>query len=842
MPETFALQFKGLGRLRGQLAALGHGGCSIERLQKLNKAICRLSFCIFMQGLCHLQHRVANEATLCKLCRLPVYEILFGSRKALPGFLFPLVVDFMIQCWFTGICDLLKELPDLLSLYVLWRVDAGPYGSMLDAIVSKAVKKWINFLARVTIPRPQQLDHMLDMNAALTPLMKFGHIFKAVQGNLRGGDSLTYGCFSRYENDLHAQINDNLISSTSRMLDNKLLHGSNEKFLKQAMSMWDHLNKRMVLKYYCKKIRTAEAAPSSMLKIAKSGGMMNFLDYLDEQDCFYVTFADSKVIEYSTKSLLNEEHRREFDFLESHDPDKFCHDFVITCFTGAHLTRIVRHDLGRHFLLEFPRNSIIVSGRNYPAKNKLIKELSETGLVYLHDGFLSPCVNWNECERESRISFVYDCMIQYWIIDVLKREGALDLDPRFACFLFNCIAVMMLDVLTGYTPVSETLEWTLWKHFNVLICDWMELLSRLYQEGRITALQSKILPVLRFCHAMVDIRPDQGVLDHHRIQYCLRTIKSLLADESNRSTQLMDGGCELRFCLRSIQSCLEKLHGRRNERTSDEIIIGDASGYGEGCAVYKVFDHGLKCMVTLKEFSCRRLVSEELLQEVNSMQRLEHPNIVKPYRAIQCNSTLYLTMECYSGDTLMDYIRSQSRVDDLTFRRFTVQILQGLAYLHRNGIMHGELSPTNIMRCVYDIIKLVDFGAIRQLMNAVSDTKQEYSIARMAFMAPETILTGRPTMQSDMWSLGCTLFHLATGIPPWDGNDGPLSLLKAIQSNLAFPLTALETCGLDCHAIKLILSCLKIDPSERPASPVLLLSPFLYEPIPYDKITIQSSW
>ena len=143
---------------------------------------------------------------------------------------------------------------------------------------------------------------------------------------------------------------------------------------------------------------------------------------------------------------------------------------------------------------------------------------------------------------------------------------------------------------------------------------------------------------------------------------------------------------------------------------------------------------------------------------------------------------------------------------------------------------------------MYDTIKLTDFGAIRQLMNAVNDTRQECSIAKMAFMAPEAILTGRPTMQSDIWSLGCTLFHLATGIPPWTGNNGPLSLLKAIQSNLTFPLAALENCGLDCHAIKLILSCLKIDPNERPASPVLLLSSFLYETIPYEKVTIQPNW
>jgi len=156
---------------------------------------------------------------------------------------------------------------------------------------------------------------------------------------------------------------------------------------------------------------------------------------------------------------------------------------------------------------------------------------------------------------------------------------------------------------------------------------------------------------------------------------------------------------------------------------------------------------------------------------------------------------------------------------------YTRQILEGLAYLHRNQIMHRDIKGANILVDNTGVVKLADFGASRQLADLVTMESGAKSMKGTPYwMAPEVIKQTGHGRQADIWSVGCTAVEMVTAKPPWSEYATQVSALFHIASAKGPPPLPP---GLSPEALDFMLLCFNRVPKDRPNAMRLLQHPFV---------------
>ena len=143
------------------------------------------------------------------------------------------------------------------------------------------------------------------------------------------------------------------------------------------------------------------------------------------------------------------------------------------------------------------------------------------------------------------------------------------------------------------------------------------------------------------------------------------------------------------------------------------------------------------------------------LREVKSLKKLNHPNVVKLKEVIRENNRLYFVFEYVKGDLLGLMRDTADLFTEAAVRTIIFQILQALAYMHRNGFFHRDLKPENILCSSPDMVKIADFGLAREIRSSPPYT--DYVSTRW-YRAPEVLL--RSTNYSspiDVWAVGCIM-------------------------------------------------------------------------------------
>ena len=143
------------------------------------------------------------------------------------------------------------------------------------------------------------------------------------------------------------------------------------------------------------------------------------------------------------------------------------------------------------------------------------------------------------------------------------------------------------------------------------------------------------------------------------------------------------------------------------------------------------------------------------LREVKSLKKLNHPNVVKLKEVIRENNRLYFVFEYVKGDLLGLMRDTADLFSEGAVRTIIFQILQALAYMHRNGFFHRDLKPENILCSSPDMVKIADFGLAREIRSSPPYT--DYVSTRW-YRAPEVLL--RSTNYSspiDVWAVGCIM-------------------------------------------------------------------------------------
>ncbi|KAJ2770835.1 Protein kinase of the Mitotic Exit Network, partial [Coemansia nantahalensis] len=193
--------------------------------------------------------------------------------------------------------------------------------------------------------------------------------------------------------------------------------------------------------------------------------------------------------------------------------------------------------------------------------------------------------------------------------------------------------------------------------------------------------------------------------------------------------------------------------------------LGDIIGKGAAGAVYRGLNLRTGEVVAIKQIRTEGFSSsaeiETARKEIDVLRDLNHHNIVKYIGYEQSDHELDIILEYCEGGSLQNILSKFSKFPENLVGVYVAQILDGLAYLHRNAILHRDIKPGNILLLKEGVVKLADFGVAR-IQNGLNTV-----VGSPYWIAPEVLLLNGSTAASDIWSLGCTIVQLVSGKAPY---------------------------------------------------------------------------
>lgn len=225
--------------------------------------------------------------------------------------------------------------------------------------------------------------------------------------------------------------------------------------------------------------------------------------------------------------------------------------------------------------------------------------------------------------------------------------------------------------------------------------------------------------------------------------------------------------------------------------------------------------------------------------EMTVLEMLNHPNIVQYFGVEVHRDKVYIFMEFCEGGSLSSLLTHGRIEDEVVIQVYTLQMLEGLAYLHQSGVVHRDLKPENILLDHNGVIKFVDFGAAKVIATsgktrqASQKTNESGRLSSMTgtpmYMSPE-VITGSATDKSgvvDIWSLGCCVLEMATGRRPWANLDNEWAIMYHIAAGHKPQPPSSDQ--LSAEGRRFLSRCLEHDPAKRPSAMELLADPWIVQ-------------
>jgi serine/threonine protein kinase len=214
-------------------------------------------------------------------------------------------------------------------------------------------------------------------------------------------------------------------------------------------------------------------------------------------------------------------------------------------------------------------------------------------------------------------------------------------------------------------------------------------------------------------------------------------------------------------------------------KTISHYRIIEQLGAGGMGVVYKAEDTKLKRTVALKflppELTRDPDAKSRFIREAQAASSLDHPNICTIHEINETEPApgepggqLFIVMACYEGETLKLKIeKGKLKIEEAI--DYVIQIAQGLARAHEEGIVHRDIKPANIVITDRGEVKILDFG-LAKLAGQAQLTKDSSTLGTVAYMSPEQLSGKEVDQRTDIWSLGVVLYEMLTGHLPFKGD------------------------------------------------------------------------
>lgn len=216
----------------------------------------------------------------------------------------------------------------------------------------------------------------------------------------------------------------------------------------------------------------------------------------------------------------------------------------------------------------------------------------------------------------------------------------------------------------------------------------------------------------------------------------------------------------------------------------NRYILLDKIGDGGMALVYKARCQLLNRYVAVKILRPEYIQDEEFVKKFKreslAVASLSHPNIVSIYDVGQEDDIYYIVMEYVKGCTLKEYIKDKGKINYIETLNIVRQIALALEHAHKNGVIHRDIKPHNILMTEDGNVKVTDFG-IARATSSTTVTNMGKVMGSVHYFSPEQARGGYTDHRTDIYSLGIVMYEMLTGKLPFDA-DSPITIaLKHIQ-------------------------------------------------------------
>ena len=248
-------------------------------------------------------------------------------------------------------------------------------------------------------------------------------------------------------------------------------------------------------------------------------------------------------------------------------------------------------------------------------------------------------------------------------------------------------------------------------------------------------------------------------------------------------------------------------------RLANFLIHGNI-GEGEMGSIYRATDEILARDVAIKLLRGSYVGDPEacdrLRQEACALGKLNHPRVAQVYALSFSNDHPYLIMEWVTGEDFLKKVQDEGHLDERVVLRMAGDVAEGLQALNREGLVHSDIKPANIVMDRDGNSKLVDFG-----LTGMSRYDSNHNLLGTPdYIAPELIFGESDSPSSDIYSLGATLYHLLSGCTPTSGEDATEVLKARIEK---VPITPLGEVApyVSPATCKMVMKMLEYSPADR---------------------------
>ncbi|KAH9284931.1 Serine/threonine-protein kinase PLK4 [Echinococcus granulosus] len=256
--------------------------------------------------------------------------------------------------------------------------------------------------------------------------------------------------------------------------------------------------------------------------------------------------------------------------------------------------------------------------------------------------------------------------------------------------------------------------------------------------------------------------------------------------------------------------------------SKDDFQVFELLGRGGFAQVYRA-----KSVITGQEVAIKMIdkkymhqhgLTHRVQREVEIHSRLKHPAVLELYTCFEDANYVYLVLEFCDNGELQAYIRQNGSVSEDMARHYMKQIISGLLYLHSHNILHRDLTLANLLLTKDMKVKIADFGLATKIEPGEDHTTM---CGTPNYISPEVASRGHQVLETDVWSLGCMLYTLVVGHPPFDTREVRSTLSRVIAGDYEMP----EHLSPDCS--DLIAKLLRKQPQDRIKLSDMIRHPFI---------------